>query len=125
MGFLAALGGIAAGTLVAFLCGVILDYLQVRNVLPETFTAWMMLPYTSAFAGFIASLMSVSLFGRYVRNRGGGTAKGSGKAVNVPKGMEHVPGMPMFDVESIRKGGGAGVTPVTGSRPAPPTEQKQ
>jgi hypothetical protein len=122
MGFLAALGGIAAGTLIAFLCGVILDYLQVRNVLPESFTAWMMLPYTSAFAGLVAALVSVSFFGRYLRNRAGtGTAsKTSGKTANVPKGMEHVPGMPMFDVESIRKGSSSTVSTVTRT-----PEQKQ
>jgi hypothetical protein len=120
MGFLAALGGIVAGTLIAFLCGVILDYLQVRNVLPESITAWMMLPYTSAFAGLVASVISVSLFGRYLRNRGGGTAKAAARPANVPKGMEHVPGMPMFDVDAIRKGGSTNVTSVTR-----PPEQKQ
>jgi hypothetical protein len=132
MGFLAAVGGIFAGTLVAFLLGVILDYLQVRNVLPESIAAWMFLPYTSAFAGFVSSLLAVSLFARYLKGRTVAPAKGgtTSKSTAVPKGMEHVPGMPVFDVDAIRRSsGGAGVTPVTGQRPAPPTgsrsEQKQ
>ena len=117
MGFLWALGGILVGTLVAFLLGVILDYLQVRNVLPDTVTAWMLLPYTSALAGLVGSLISVSMYGRYLRGRGS-SAKAAAKPSSVPKGMEHVPGMPVFDVEAIRKSS----TPPTVTRPP---EQKQ
>ena len=119
MGFMAALGGIAAGVLVAFLLGVILDYLQVRNVLSESVAAWMMLPYTSALAGLLSSIVSVSLFARYLRNHS--PAKPASRPTAAPKGMDHVPGMPVFDVDAIRKGSASASDPTL----IRPPEQKK
>lgn len=109
MGFLWALGGIAAGTLVALLTGAILDYLKMRNVLPPGLVDWLFLPYTMGAAGLLSSIIAVSMYSRYVRSRGSSdkpAANASGKTAvkSVPKGMEHVPGMPMFDIEGIKRG---------------------
>jgi hypothetical protein len=109
MGFLWALGGIAAGTLVAVLTGAILDYMQVRNVLPETVRAWMFLPYTMGVGGLLGSLVAVSMYARYLRSRSEKQAARSTRVPTAPertapRGMEHVPGMPTFDVEGVRRG---------------------
>ena len=127
MGFFWALGGILAGALAAVIGGVILDYAQRLGWIVPIGEQWLLLPIVTGLAGFLGGLVSVSMYGHYLRGRDAKvSAKSSGKAVNVPKGMEHVPGMPTFDVEAIRnRPAGAGVTPVTGQRPAPPPEQQQ
>ncbi|MDQ3024062.1 MAG: hypothetical protein M3R04_06735, partial [bacterium] len=108
MGFFWALGGIAAGTLFALLTGAILDYLKMRNVLPPALLDWLFLPYMMGAAGLLSSIIAVSMYSRYVQSRGVGSGKpaapGKTGVKSAPKGMEHVPGMPVFDVEGIKRG---------------------
>jgi hypothetical protein len=125
MGFLWALGGILAGTLAAVVAGVVLDYAQRLGWIVPLGEQWLLLPIVTGLAGFLGGLVSVSMYGRYLRSKGP-AVKSKTKPAAVPKGLENVPGMPVFDVEAIRRGHtGAGDTPVTDQRPAPPPEQQQ
>jgi len=119
MGFLAALGGILTGALAAVVGGVILDYGQRLGWFVPIGEQWLLLPIVTGLAGFLGGLVSVSMYARYLR--GSGSVKSSkARPASVPKGMEHVPGMPMFDVDAIRKGSSS-TTPTITRTP----EQKQ
>src|SRR5437868_2086004 len=125
MGFLSALGGILCGALAAVIGGVILDYAQRLGWIVPMGEQWLLLPIVTGMAGLLGGLVSVSMYARYQRRGGASPATGGkpARAAVVPRGMEHVPGMPMFDVEAIRKGTGraASSTPTVTRTP----EQKQ
>ena len=115
MRFLWGLGGILAGTMAAVVAGVILDYAQRLGWIVPLGEQWLLLPIVTGLAGCLGGLVAVTMFAKYLRGSAGAPAKGgTTRPASVPKGMEHVPGMPVFDVDAIRKGNAT--TPPTVTR---------
>ena len=122
MGFLWALGGILCGALAAVIGGIILDYGQRLGWFVPIGEQWLLLPIVTGMAGMLGAFVAIQMYSRYLRGRAGGARPAGTKTGTAPKGMEHVPGMPMFDVEAIRKGNSGSTTTPTVTRTP---EQKQ
>jgi hypothetical protein len=122
--FFWALGGILSGALAAVVAGVVLDYAQRLGWIVQIGEQWLLLPIVSGLAGLLGGIVSVSMFARYLRESerpaSSAPATRPGK-VAAPKGMEHVPGMPTFDVDALRRGQHQSGGNPTG---APPTQKE-
>jgi hypothetical protein len=70
-------------------------------------------------AGFLGSLISVSMYARYLRGKSSASKPMSTatKGSTAPRGMEHVPGMPTFDVEGVKRGSHQQAPPGMSARP--------